>query len=67
MKNLKLENYGVLDLNTEEMSELNGGADDTPTTTTGFWNGLAYIYGATVKGCIVFGTEGGRNAGICVK
>jgi hypothetical protein len=59
MKTLKLEQFDQLDELTEvEATQVYGG---------GFWGDVFYVIGVAAHGLVVFATEGGRNAGICVK
>jgi hypothetical protein len=62
MKNLK--NIDCFALTPLESQQINGGVDKPKS---GFWLDLAYLAGAAIHGLVVFGTEGGRNAGICVR
>ena len=59
MQSLNSTNFGsVVELSQNEMSQIEGGS---------FWSDLAYVVGVAVHGLVVFGTEGGSNAGICVR
>lgn len=59
METLKLEQCDRLDELCEvEATEISGG---------GFWGDVFYVLGVAAHGLVVFATEGGRNAGICVK
>jgi hypothetical protein len=59
MKTLELEQFdGVEGLSELEAAKIDGG---------GFWGDVSYILGAAAHGLVVFATEGGRNAGICVR
>lgn len=49
----------MAELSEKECKMISGG--------TSFWFDISYIVGATVHGLMVFGTEGGRNAKLCVK
>lgn len=63
MKKLALESMeGVRELTKEEAVQITGG-DGVPN----FWYDFGYVVGTAIKGLIVFGEEGGRNAGLCVK
>lgn len=58
MQTLNLNDFGFLtELSQNEMSQTEGGS---------FWSDLAYVAGVAVHGLVVFATEGGNNAGICV-
>jgi hypothetical protein len=69
MMNKELSNVcGLTSLSRNELMSITGGsADGTPSTPTSFWNDAGYFLGVVAKGFIVFGTEGGRNAGLVVK
>lgn len=56
---------GVKALTTLEQTLIVGGLAG-PSTSTSFWRDAAFVLGAVVKGFVVFGTEGGRNAGLTV-
>ena len=58
MKTLK--NMDCIELTLLESQQINGGF-------SGFWEDMAYVASITVQGLIVFGREGGRNAGISVR
>lgn len=62
MENVR--NINCISLTAIESQQVSGGANNP---ISGFWKDLAYIAGVTVHGFIVFGTEGGRNAGISVR
>jgi len=71
MKKLALQNFGLVDLNTEELKELNGGTDWTDIFKV---STIAYVgsqivthWSDVAKGVSVFSTEGGRNAGLVVR
>jgi len=71
MKKLALQNFGVVDLNTEELKEVNGGADwtDIFNVSTVVYVGSKIVthWSDVVNGVAVFATEGGRNAGLVVR
>ena len=52
----ELSKISVLD--KEEIDNINGGS---------FWGELAYLAGQITIGLVIFGREGGRSAGICVR
>ena len=52
----KLNNFS--ELSNDEITQIDGGS---------FWRDLAYFVGVVVYGYEVFATEGGRNAGLCVR
>jgi hypothetical protein len=56
-----------MDLNKLEIQELS--TFELVTTEGGSeWSDrFCYALGAIVQGCVIFATEGGRNAGICVR
>ncbi len=60
----KLKNIECVPLTSFESQQISGGADKL---NTGFWQDLAFIGGAIAQGLVVFGRQGGRNAGICVR
>ena len=63
MKKLDLATLeGVSELTKEEGVKITGG--EGPRN---FWYDFGYVVGTAIKGLIVFGEEGGRNAGLCVK
>lgn len=55
---------GMEVLSPEVEKNLVGGADDTGPNV---FFVLGQAFGYLIKGLIVFGKEGGRNAGLCVK
>ncbi|MGM9475029.1 hypothetical protein ACS5PU_01315 [Pedobacter sp. GSP4] len=64
MNNKDLKNIdGVTELMLSEVVSINGGSEKE----TGFWEDAGWLAGAIVRGCIIFATEGGRNAGLCVR
>ncbi len=71
MKKLALQNFDVIDLNTEELRELNGGTDWTDifkVSTVAYVGSQIIAHWSDVKhGVAVFATEGGRNAGLVVR
>lgn len=56
---MNIENLNVLELEAQEIENINGGSELS--------DALLYGLGVIVHGFVVFGTEGGRNAGICVR
>lgn len=59
MQTLNLANYSnCTELTQKELLQIEGG---------NFWYDLAYVAGVVVHGVVVFATEGGNNAGICVR
>ncbi len=62
MKNL-LKTHCVT-LTVLESQQISGGADKLKTS---FWHNVAFVGGAIAHGIIVFSTQGGRNAGLCVR
>ena len=62
MKNI-LETHFVT-LTVLETQQISGGADKLQS---GFWHNVAFLGGAIIQGIVVFGRQGGRNAGLCVR
>jgi hypothetical protein len=59
MQTLNIVNYGnFTELNQDQLLQIEGG---------NFWYDLAYVAGVAVHGLVVFATEGGNSAGICVR
>ena len=58
---------GVTMLTSFEQQKISGGLTSKPSITSSFWYDTAYLLGTVVKGFVVFGTEGGRNAGLTVR
>lgn len=59
-----VESYSVVELTDFEILSTNGGVI---AKTTSFWEDVGFLAGAIVKGAVIFATEGGRNAGLCVR
>ncbi len=62
MKNLK--QVDCIELTYTETQKIDGGS---AKPKTGFWQDISYVAGAIVHGLVVFSTQGGRNAGLCVR
>lgn len=62
MKNLNQMN--CVALSSLESQQINGGSD---TPKANVWQELVFISGGIVNALVVFGTQAGRNAGLCVK
>ena len=62
MKNLKY--IDCVSLTALESQQTNGG---TTVLKTSFWQDIAYVGASIIRGLAEFSTQGGRNAGLCVK
>lgn len=56
---MELKNLNVQELNQSELLNANGGSEIS--------DAILYGLGVIVHGFIVFGTEGGNNASLCVR
>lgn len=61
MKNLKY--IDCVALTSLESQQINGGTDRSTT----LWDDIAFLGESFTRGLALFGTEGGRNAGISVR
>ncbi|MCY1524626.1 hypothetical protein D9M68_595690 [compost metagenome] len=59
-----MKNLNYTDLNPDELHRITGGSSSAPST---IWYNIGYIAGIVAQGLIVFGREGGRNAGLSIK
>lgn len=59
-----VEKMECIELTQFECQQIDGG---TIKSQSSFWQDMAYLAGTAVYGFVVFGTEGGTNAGISVR